>query len=124
MTDLVIPFPPSSRNALLLATPVGENGPVRQMRQPHHRAVPRTASEAGAVAGETVMSGKCGTDVDTAKFGAENSEEGGENEAKLMLLLHLLSGKEETVDIMARRGFVMMIEVCLRNAILFHVLNV
>ena len=102
MTDLVILlFSPFSRNVVLLATPAGEKGPVRQMRQPHHRAVPRTASGAGAVVGETVMSGKCGTDADAAKLGAENSEEGGEIEAKLMLLLHLLSGKDETADIMA-----------------------
>ena len=114
MTDLVILFSPFSRNVVLLATPAGEKGPVRQMRQPHHRAVPRTASGAGAAAGETVMSGKCGTDADAAKLGAENSEEGGEMEAKLMLLLHLLSGKDETADIMAGgRGFVMMIKVCL-----------
>ena len=114
MTDLVILFSPFSRNALLLATPAGEKGPVRQMRQPHHRAVPRTASEAVAVAGETVMSGKCGTDADAAKCGAENSEEGGEKEARLMLLLHLLSGKDEKEeDIMAWARIVMIIEVCL-----------
>ena len=85
----------------MLATPNGEKGPVRQMRQPHHRAVSITAPGAEAVAGETVMSGKCGTDADHPKLGGENSEAEGEIEARLMLLLHLLSGKDEMVDIMA-----------------------
>ena len=104
LTDLVIPYPLFSRNVFLAATPLGEKGPVRQMRQPHHRAMPCPASEAvTSVAGETVMSGKCGTETDAAKVGAENSDGGVENEARLMLLLHLLlSGKEETEDVMLR----------------------
>ena len=72
------------------------------MRQPHHRAMPCLASEAvTSVARETVMSGKWGTETDAAKVGAEDSDGGAENEARLMLLLHLLlSRKEETVDVM------------------------